>query len=141
MTMRTTPPFLTGVAAALLVAPGLAPAREQFNGVTSVVAEAVSGALERRVDEPEQVGLIVQEVNAIRRKNWSSYQGKFQACAVRLTFHSPRGKVGTLVLQGDELLEPGPNRTSGYKRELTTFEAPTTRRLAARIRKPSECKG
>ena len=92
------------------------------------------------MDEPEQVSVIVQEVNIIRRKNWSSYQGKFQPCAVRLTFYSSNRKAGVLVLQGDELLEPGVSRTSGYKRELGAFDAPSTRRLASRIRKPSECK-
>jgi chemotaxis signal transduction protein len=117
-----------------------AEAREQYKGVIAVVAEAVNGALERRVDDPEQVAIIVQEVNAVRRKNWSSFQGKLGACAVRLSFYGNDGRVGVLVLQADELLELGSNRTSGYKRELSTFEAQATRRLAAHTRKPSQCK-
>ncbi len=115
-------------------------AREAYAGVVAVVAQAVHGAMDRRVDDPAQVAVLVEEVNAVRRKNWSAFRGKLGDCAVRLSFHGGAGRVGVLVLQGDELLELGANRSSGYKRELGTFEAPALRRLAARIRKPSDCK-
>ena len=59
---------------------------------------------------------------------------------MRLNFHGADGRVGALVLQGDELIELGASRSSGTRRELGNFEAPVTRRLAARIRKPSDCK-
>lgn len=117
-----------------------AEAREQYAGVVAVVAQAVHGSMDRRVDDPAQVAVLVEEVNAVRRKNWSAFQGKLGECAVRLTFQGTSGRVGVLVLQGDELLELGVNRSSGYKRELGTFDAPALRRLAARIRKPSDCK-
>ena len=130
-------------ALALALALGLAGAsfaKTEFDGVTVVVADAVHGAAERRVDDPEQVATIVEEVNAVRRKSWSSWQGKLANCAVRLSFHGADGRVGALVLQGDELIELGASRTAGTRRELGNFEAPVTRRLAARIRKPSDCK-
>ena len=109
-------------------------------GVVAVVAQAVHGAMDRRVDDPAQVAVLVDEVNAVRRRRWSAFEGPLGACAVRLTFQGRSGRVGVLVLQGDELLELGVNRRSGYKRELGTFDAPALRRLAARIRKPSDCK-
>lgn len=117
-----------------------AQARSQYTGVVAVVAQAVHGAMDRRVDDPAQVAVLVDEVNAVRRKSWSAFEGPLGACAVRLTFQGRSGRVGVLVLQGDELLELGVNRRSGYKRELGTFDAPALRRLAARIRKPSDCK-
>ena len=119
--------------------PNVAYAREGYADVTAVVAEAVYGAAELRVEDPEQLKVLMQEVNAVRRKSWAAYQGKLTSCAVRLTFFSADRRVGRLVVQGSELLEPGVNQTSGYKRELGTFDAPSTRRLAARIRRPSEC--
>lgn len=131
----------TVVAAALALAVGgAALAKTAFDGVTVVVAEAVNGAAERRVDDPEQVATIVAEVNAVRRKSWSPWQGRLRGCAVRLGFHGANGRIGTLVLQGDELIELGASRTSGTRRELGDFEAQVTRRLAARIRKPTDCK-
>lgn len=117
-----------------------AQARQAYSGVKSIVAEAVDGALSRRVDDAGQVATIVEEVNTQRRKRWTSWEGPLQRCAVRLHFHGARGRIGTLVVQGDELIEPGVSRTSGLKRELGSFDAPATRRLAARIRKPADCK-
>lgn len=121
-------------------AAGGAAAKTEYTGVTAVVAEAVHGAAERRIDDPAQVAVIVEEVNAVRRRSWSSFQGKLLNCAVRLSFHGPDGRVGALVLQGDELIELGASRSSGTRRELGTFDAPTMRRLAAQIRKPGSCK-
>jgi hypothetical protein len=126
-------------AAILLSASGAAYARSEYEGVTSLVLEAVYGAANLRVDDPEQVKVVVQEINALRRRNWSSYQGKPAPCAVRFTLLSTDRRVGRLVLQGSELLEPGPNQASGYKRDLGNFDAPVSRRLAARIRRPGEC--
>lgn len=120
---------------------GPAAAREDFAGVTAVVADSVSGSMERRVDDAERVKVIVDEVNALRRRNWTSYEGRLGKCAVRLTFFAGGQRVGVLIVQGDELLEPGVSRGSGRKRTLGTFEAPSTRRLAARIHRPGDCKG
>ena len=120
-------------------ASGVAQAREEYTDVTAVVAEAVHGAMELRVEDPEKLKVLMQEINAVRRKSWGAYQGKLASCAVRLTFFSADRRVGRLVVQGNELLELGVNQTSGYKRELGTFDAPSARRLAARIRRPSEC--
>lgn len=139
--MRPMKTLLRLAAAGALLVAGLAGARSEYDGVTAVVVEAVNGSLERRVDDAGQVATIVQEINSVRRKSWSSYQGRLGACAVRIGLHGASGRVGVLVLQGDELIELGASRTSGYKRELGNFEAPVTRRLAARIRKPGDCKG
>jgi hypothetical protein len=138
MTARLVLAFGLVLSTAGLGAP--AQAREQYTGVVAVVAQAVHGSMDRRIDDPAQVAVLVEEVNAVRRKNWSTFQGKLGECAVRLTFQGTSGRVGVLVLQGDELLELGVSRTSGHKRELGTFDAPALRRLAARIRKPSDCK-
>lgn len=118
----------------------LAQAREQYTGVVAVVAQAVHGAMDRRVDDPAQVAVLVDEVNAVRRKSWSRFEGRLGACAVRLTFLGKSGRIGVLVLQGDVLLELGVSRTSGHQRELGTFDAPVLRRLASRIRKPGDCR-
>jgi hypothetical protein len=130
--------LLAALVALLLGGP--AAAREDFTGVTAVVADSVSGSMERRIDDAEQVRVIVGEVNALRRKSWTSYEGRLGRCAVRLSFYASRERVGVLVVQGDELLEPGVSRGSGRKRTLGTFDAPSTRRLAARIHRPGDCK-
>lgn len=116
-------------------------ARDDFSGVTAVVAESVSGSMERRVDEADRVRVIVEEVNALRRKSWTSWSGRLGQCAVRLSFYAGHQRVGVLVLQGDDLIEPGAARGSGRKRTLGGFDAPTMRRLAARIHRPGDCKG
>jgi hypothetical protein len=130
--------LLVGLVALLLGGP--AAAREDFTGVTAVVADSVSGSMERRVDDAEQVRAIVDEVVAQRRKTWTSYEGRLGKCAVRLSFYASRERVGVLVVQGDDLLEPGVSRGSGRKRTLGAFDAPSTRRLAARIHRPGDCR-
>lgn len=130
----------TAIVVCLVLASPHAQAREDFTGVTAVVAESVSGAMERRVDDAEQVRVIVGEVNALRRKSWTSYEGRLVKCAVRLTFYDSTRRVGVLIVQGEELMEPGVSRGSGRKRTLGAFDAPSTRRLAARIHRPGECK-
>lgn len=125
---------------ALLGGCSAAQARQEYVGVTTVFAAAVSGTMSARVDEPSHVAALVQEVNAQRRKSWQSFRGRPGPCAVRLTFLAGDRRIARLILDGDELLELGSSETSGHKRPLGAFDLPAARRLASRVKRQSECR-
>jgi len=128
------------VAALLLLLAGAAPAREPYEGVTSIHVRAVHGTLSAEVDDAQRVATLMQEINAERRKTWTSFRGTPGPCAVRLTFAAGGRRVGRLVLDGDTLLELDSAEKSGHQRAVSSFELDQTRRFAKRAQNPTDCR-
>jgi hypothetical protein len=128
------------VAALLLLLAAAAPAREAYEGVTSIHARAVHGTLSADTREPERIATLMAEINAERRKTWTSFRGTPGPCAVRLTFAAGGRRVGRLVLDGDTLLELESNEKTGYQREVSSFDLDQTRRFAKRAQNPTDCR-
>jgi hypothetical protein len=128
------------VVALLLLLAGAAPAREAYDGVTSINARAVHGTLSADTREPARIATLMEEINAERRKSWTSFRGTPGPCAVRLTFGADGRRVGRLVLDGDTLLELDSSERSGFQREVSSFELDQTRRFARRAQNPTDCR-
>jgi hypothetical protein len=117
-----------------------AQARSEFDGVTAIVVTPASGSLSARADEPAGVRILMQEINAERRRQWLPFRGKLSTCAVRLTLYKQDSRVARLVLDGNEFIEfASASDSSGYSREVARGELTAVRRLAGKVKSPGSC--
>lgn len=92
-----------------------------------------------RADDPKGVLILMDEVNAERRRQWLPFRGKLGTCAVRLTLYKGDSRVARLVLDDERFIEfASASDTTGYSREVARGELKGVRRLAAKVA-PSLC--
>jgi hypothetical protein len=112
----------------------------EIEGVTEIVAAPLSGGLNLRIDDADNVKVFMREVNAERRKLWKPFRGKASACAVRFSFYAQERRMARLVLDGNQLIEFMPaSDTTGWGREVARLDLAGVRRLAAKVKSPGAC--
>jgi hypothetical protein len=132
-------PFRSLVMLALAACCASVQARPDFEGVTAIVATPASGGSSVRADDPKGVLILMDEVNAERRRQWLPFRGKLGTCAVRLTLYKGDSRVARLVLDDERFIEfASASDTTGYSREVARGELKGVRRLAAKVA-PSSC--
>jgi hypothetical protein len=93
-----------------------------------------------RVDDPDKVKQIVDEIRGLRKETWRPFIGKPGACVMRVTLFNHEGKVLSLSVGRKSILEMPLTKEQGrlYK-SVEPKDVPHLRELLIEIGLPERC--